>query len=55
MKLTEIYGIPKLHKNSVKRRSIFATTKCSVKALLKAFTGALKLIYNQIRNNNFKT
>ena len=55
MKLTKIYGIPKLHKNSIKGRFIFAATKCSVKPLSKAATGALTLIYNQIENYNFKT
>ena len=55
MKLTKIFGSAKLNKNFIKGRFIFAATKYSVKPLPKAVTGVLKLINNQIENQNFKT
>ena len=55
IKLTKIYWISKLHKISIKARLIIAAPQFSVKPLSKAVAGALKLIYNQIENCNFKT
>ena len=55
IKLTKIYGIPKLHAISIKERLAIAAPQFSVKPLSKAVAGALKLIYNQIENYNFKT
>ena len=54
-KLPNIYWTPKLHKNPSKSRFIIAAPKCSVKPLSKAVTAALKLLYKQIENYNYKT
>ena len=54
-KLPNIYWTPKLHKTPSKARFIIAAPRCSVKPLSKAVTAALKLIYKQIENYNYKT
>ena len=43
-----------MHRISTKARFIIPAPKCSMKLLSKAVTGALKLIYKQIENYNFK-
>ena len=55
IKLTKIYWIPKLDNISIKAILIIAAPQFSVKPLSKAVAGALKVIYNQIENYNFKT
>ena len=54
-RLPNIYWTPKLHKNPSKARFIIAAPKCSVKPLSKAVTAALKLMYKQVENYNYKS
>ena len=54
-RLPNIYWTLKGHINPTKARFIIAVPKCSVKTLSIAVTAALKLIYKQIENYNFKT
>ena len=44
-----------MHKNPTKANFIIAAPKCSVKPLSKAVAAALKLIYKETENYNFKT
>ena len=43
-----------MNESSTKARFIITAPKCSMKLRSKAVTGALKLIYKQIENYNFK-
>ena len=54
-KLPNMYWNPKLHKNPTKARLIIAAPKYLEKPLSKVVIVALKLIYKQIENYNFKT
>ena len=50
-----MYWTTKKHKNPTKARFLIAAPKYLVKLILKVVQAALKLIYTQIENCNFKT
>ena len=50
----EVTQTPKLHKNAIIAKFVIAAPKCSMRTLLKDLTDALKLIYKQTENYNFK-
>ena len=54
-KLLNIYQTPKLNKNATKAKFIIVAPKCSVKPLSNAVTAALKIMFNQIKHDNFRS